>query len=402
MIGSRAARVLLRQPRSSATAASTSRRRRRPRGSRRWPHPSATIVLFDPARQRRLAGPSDASPSRARSRAVAAIGRRRSSNGLWWAIPFLIAPHRRDRVGDRRARAAPGRDDPRRGASISGTTPRTAACRSRAAATRSRRLAAHDERDARPARGRVGPPAPVRVGRVPRAAQPGRDDAHRPSRSRSRDPERADWPERRARHAHRGRPHGARSSTTCSSSPASTRAARAATTPRRPRRLVLEEVAPRARARSRSTAARCRADGSTAAAEQLTQVVRNLLDNATRHANGAGRHRRRARRRRGGADRRGRRSRHPPEDRERVFDRFTRLDEGRARDAGGSGLGLALVSASSSSATAAPCTVTDDERARAARASRCACRARSDACLTRCSTTRASRRRRWGVRSDRS
>jgi signal transduction histidine kinase len=77
--------------------------------------------------------------------------------------------------------------------------------------------------------------------------------------------------------------------------------------------------------------------------EQLTRVVRNLVDNAARHAesrvavelstddaevvlivddDGPG---------------------IPMDERERVFDRFTRLDDGRARDAGGLGLGLSMV-----------------------------------------------------------
>ena len=77
--------------------------------------------------------------------------------------------------------------------------------------------------------------------------------------------------------------------------------------------------------------------------DQLQRVVRNLLDNAARHASttvavglrpttrtveltvdddGPG---------------------IPPEDRELVFERFTRLDDGRARDAGGLGLGLSMV-----------------------------------------------------------
>jgi signal transduction histidine kinase len=79
--------------------------------------------------------------------------------------------------------------------------------------------------------------------------------------------------------------------------------------------------------------------------DQLARLIRNLVDNASRHAehevavtlhgndgiveltvddDGPG---------------------IPEDDRERVFERFTRLDEGRARDAGGLGIGLAIVQA---------------------------------------------------------
>ncbi|MFD7223011.1 sensor histidine kinase [Streptomyces sp. NPDC059892] len=78
-------------------------------------------------------------------------------------------------------------------------------------------------------------------------------------------------------------------------------------------------------------------------AEALRRVVRNLLDNARRHA---ARQVRVTLAEHGGSveltvsdDGAG----VPPEDRTRIFERFTRLDEARSREAGGSGLGLAIV-----------------------------------------------------------
>ena len=78
---------------------------------------------------------------------------------------------------------------------------------------------------------------------------------------------------------------------------------------------------------------------------QLARAVRNLLDNAARHAEG---HVEVSVETRDGEvvltvddDGPG----VPPEERTRIFDRFTRLDEGRARDAGGVGLGLPMVRA---------------------------------------------------------
>ncbi len=77
--------------------------------------------------------------------------------------------------------------------------------------------------------------------------------------------------------------------------------------------------------------------------DQLRRVVRNLLENAVRHAqsrvdvstsSAGGRVVLRV-------DDDGPGIRH--EDRVRVFERFTRLDEGRTRTAGGVGIGLAIV-----------------------------------------------------------
>ncbi|KOT93235.1 hypothetical protein ADK86_19500 [Streptomyces sp. NRRL F-5755] len=86
-------------------------------------------------------------------------------------------------------------------------------------------------------------------------------------------------------------------------------------------------------------------------AGQLRRLLRNLLDNAARHARsvvkvttftcteaGAGASTVGIEVHNDGSD-------IPPADRERIFERFTRLDEARSRDAGGSGLGLAIARA---------------------------------------------------------
>jgi len=75
----------------------------------------------------------------------------------------------------------------------------------------------------------------------------------------------------------------------------------------------------------------------------LAQVARNLVDNAVRHAEDqiALTVRERARTVELVVEDDGHGV--APDDRERIFERFVRLDEARGRDAGGSGLGLAIV-----------------------------------------------------------
>ena len=185
-------------------------------------------------------------------------------------------------------------------------------------------------------------PAPVRRRRVARAAQPGRGDP-RPARGRAAPrrrgglaPYRPPGPRRGPAPRGRGR-----------------RAARAG--PRRgggpgepgrggPRRPGPRGDDPGA-ARADRHVARVSAGRVLGNPRQLSRVVRNLLDNASSHA----------RSRAAVAVSTGEGSVWlvvdddgpgiPAEDRERVFDRFTRLDEGRGRAGGGAGLGLAMVRA---------------------------------------------------------
>lgn len=76
--------------------------------------------------------------------------------------------------------------------------------------------------------------------------------------------------------------------------------------------------------------------------EQLRRLVANLVDNAVRHAEGKVVVRLAPRDGSAVLDVGDDGPGIPADQREAVFDRFTRLDEARARDAGGSGLGLAI------------------------------------------------------------
>ncbi|WP_405219112.1 sensor histidine kinase [Agrococcus sp. Ld7] len=76
---------------------------------------------------------------------------------------------------------------------------------------------------------------------------------------------------------------------------------------------------------------------------QLGQAVRNLVDNAVRHARTEVVLSVRADGGRAVLEVRDDGTGIPAADRERVFERFVRLDESRARDEGGTGLGLAIV-----------------------------------------------------------
>ena len=168
-------------------------------------------------------------------------------------------------------------------------------------------------------------------------------------------PDRADWPRRPRERCSRMTLRSSASSTTCSCSPA-------ATPPRRPARrgrdlddVVLDEIARPGAGPGRVDAAQVGAAASSAGtAPMFGRAVRNLLDNAERHAaatiDPVARRRRRADAvltvEDDGAG-------IPAGDRAAVFDRFTRLDDARTRDAGGSGLGLAIARSAARAPSAA-------------------------------------------------
>ena len=110
----------------------------------------------------------------------------------------------------------------------------------------------------------------------------------------------------------------------------------------------LDDLLAAERDRIRSTTAltveaRIEAVRVSGSSPQLAQAVRNLVDNAVRHAREVVALSVRAEDGIAVIEVRDDGPGIPAADRERVFDRFVRLDESRARDEGGTGLGLAIV-----------------------------------------------------------
>ncbi|CCH31181.1 ATP-binding protein [Actinosynnema sp. NPDC047251] len=98
-------------------------------------------------------------------------------------------------------------------------------------------------------------------------------------------------------------------------------------------------------AAERGPLVRCSAEGEVLVRGRLVRLdrlLRNLLDNAERHARSQVTVRVRAAGSEAVVEVLDDGPGIPPEERERVFERFTRLDDARARDTGGSGLGLAI------------------------------------------------------------
>ncbi len=152
------------------------------------------------------------------------------------------------------------------------------------------RLAQHHERDARPGRRRSRPPAALRRRRVARAAQPAHPDPHR-TRSRSRPSRR-----RRSRRNAPQRPRRNRTPATTrrrppAARPHATHGATTTATPTDGSRSIstTSSCARRARLREASRDHRryrpeYRPPRSLGDRDELTRAVRNLLDNAARHA----------------------------------------------------------------------------------------------------------------------